>query len=271
MNTVIHKLRSQNGASMILAMVFMLFCLFVGGSVLAAAAENGYRVEHLSDQQQYLNERSAALLIRDQLSPEGSNPLRLTIYEIKNTIQPVYVQDGGVVVEVPGTSANVEEHVIIQAPVINNMTPMQRIVLEAAVWQYMKESGMSQTEANNIELNNFPTGVTSVGDFWYQYNLGNPESAAPVSGTITVSGDTSGDTRIAGFDATFTCGTDYDFSVDFGSLTQMNVLLDGYSGRKAAVTTTNITSDGGQFVRITSESRQLAISWEEPVIEKGGA
>lgn len=266
MNTVIHKLRSQNGASMILAMVFMLFCLFVGGSVLAAAAENGYRVEHLSDQQQYLNERSAALLIRDQLNPEGSDPLRLTIYEIKNTIQPVYIQDGGVVVEVPGTSADVEESVIIQAPEIK--TPMQRIVLEAAVWQYMKESGMSQMDAHEVELYNFPADVTSVDHFWYQYNL---ESAAPVSGTITVSGDTSGDTRIAGFDATFTCGTDYDFSVDFGSLTQMNVLLDGYSGRKAAVTTTNITSDGGQFVRITSESRQLAISWEEPVIEKGGA
>ncbi|MGM9590816.1 MAG: hypothetical protein ACI3V0_11705 [Faecousia sp.] len=271
MNTVIHKLRSRNGASMILAMVFMLFCLFVGGSVLAAAAENGYRVEHLSDQQQYLNERSAALLIRDQLNPEGSDPLRLTIYEIKNTIQPVYVQDGGVVVEVPETSATVEEYVIIQAPVINNMTPMQRIILEAAVWQYMKESGMSQADAHEVELYNFPADVTDVDNFWYQYNLDNPEAATPVSGTITVSGDT----RIAGFDATFTCGTDhdpYDFSVDFGSLTQMNVLLDGYSGRKAAVTTTNITSVGSnQFARITSESRQLAISWEEPVIEKGGA
>lgn len=267
MNTVIHKLRSRNGASMILAMVFMLFCLFVGGSVLAAAAENGYRVEHLSDQQQYLNERSAALLIRDQLNPEGSNPLRLTIYEIKNTIQPVYVYDGGVVVDVPETSADVVEYVKIQAPVINNMTPMQRIVLEAAVWQYMKESGMSQADAHEVELYNFPAGVTRVDDFWYQYNLGNPESAAPVSGTITVSGDT----RIADFDATFTCGTDYDFSVDFGSLTQMNVLLDGYSGRKAAVTTTNITSVNNQFARITSESRQLAISWEKPVIEKGGA
>ena len=59
------KLRSRLGASLILAMVFMLFCSFVGGSVLASATANAQRVAQLAEQQDFLLERSAALLASD--------------------------------------------------------------------------------------------------------------------------------------------------------------------------------------------------------------
>lgn len=288
MNTIMRKLRSRKGASMILAMVFMLFCLFVGGSVLAAAAENGYRVEHLSDQQQYLDERSAALLICDQLKTDAGKPLRLTIQETENTIQYVLIVDGGVVVETGGDPI-VTKSVTIQAPANLNMTAMQRLVLESAVWRYFEEKGTDLYGSGSVALtlSNFTydgNAVTSLNDFWVKHSLLEsepPEGSDPaagsgdVSGTISIAGERTGDaSSIANFAATFACGTGdnlYDFTVDFGDFTQMTVVMDGYSGEKDPVTTTAITTYNGQFARITTVSRQVAISWENPVIEKGGA
>lgn len=289
MNAIMGKLRSRKGASMILAMVFMLFCLFVGGSVLAAASENGYRVEHLSDQQQYLDERSAALLICDQLRFDEETPLRLTILESESTIQPVVIQSGGVVV--PYGTPHTETKVTVQGPVNLEMTPMQRLVLESAVWRYLEQSG---TSAGSLTFSNFTyqgTAITSVDDFWYQHaSIANPEaSLTDVSGAIHIDGErTAGSSTIADFDAAFACGTGadlYDFTVDFGTadlgsanlesvdfdaLTQMTVVLNGYSGQKAPITTKAVQTYGNGYAQITTVSKQTAISWEAPVIKKGG-
>lgn len=95
MLSIKRKLRSQRGASMLLAMVFLMFCLFIGGSVLAAATANGSRVEHLkNDQQDYLSQRSAMLLMADLLVGEGGNELQVTITDSnvtsgEDTIQTV--------------------------------------------------------------------------------------------------------------------------------------------------------------------------------------
>ena len=49
----------------------MLFCVFVGGSVLAAAIANGSRVNQaMDDEQAYLSQRSAALVIAEELRSE---------------------------------------------------------------------------------------------------------------------------------------------------------------------------------------------------------
>jgi len=53
---------------MILALVFMAFCVFVGGSVLASASANGARVKRsYEEEQQYLSLRSASLLLTEEL------------------------------------------------------------------------------------------------------------------------------------------------------------------------------------------------------------
>ena len=53
---------------MLIAIVFMLFCVFIGGSVLAAATVNGSRLKKsVESEQAYLSQRSAALLIAEQL------------------------------------------------------------------------------------------------------------------------------------------------------------------------------------------------------------
>lgn len=72
------KLHSQRGASMLMAMIFLLFCLLIGGSVLAAATANSSRIEHMvNDQQDYLLQRSSLAVMADMLTPQTGNTLQI--------------------------------------------------------------------------------------------------------------------------------------------------------------------------------------------------
>lgn len=87
MNPVMRKLKSKRGASMLLAMMFMAFCVFVGGSVLSAAVANGSRVAKQSEnQQEYLRQRSAALVIADELKGHPDDQLQMIVEEKVVTI-----------------------------------------------------------------------------------------------------------------------------------------------------------------------------------------
>lgn len=62
------KLHSESGASMMLALLFLFFCLMTGAIVLTAASANAGRTARIeSEQQHYLAVESAALLLRDDL------------------------------------------------------------------------------------------------------------------------------------------------------------------------------------------------------------
>ncbi len=68
MGRVRAKLRSSSGASMLIALSFLLLCLTVGAVVLTAASSNAGRMAHAqSSQQAYLTVSSAAGLLRDEL------------------------------------------------------------------------------------------------------------------------------------------------------------------------------------------------------------
>ena len=118
MKQISRKLSSNSGASMILALVFMLFCMFVGGTVLAAASANGYRVAHLSDQQQYLDERSAAFLTAEELRLTRSNVSThmLSINDVEQTVQKVTVGNGGVVTPDPSSPPFTVHTITFAAP-----------------------------------------------------------------------------------------------------------------------------------------------------------
>lgn len=69
MKACISKLRSQKGASLILAAVYFLICAFVGGTVLAAATSGSAHLkDRKSDEQAFLVQRSAARVIEQELS-----------------------------------------------------------------------------------------------------------------------------------------------------------------------------------------------------------
>ena len=63
------KLHNEKGASVVLALIFFLVCLMVGGVVLTAASANAGRFSHLrADEQDYFLLSSAASLLHDDLS-----------------------------------------------------------------------------------------------------------------------------------------------------------------------------------------------------------
>lgn len=69
MKACITKLRSQRGASLILAAVYFLICAFVGGTVLAAASSGGAHLkDRKADEQTFQIQRSAAQVIQSQLT-----------------------------------------------------------------------------------------------------------------------------------------------------------------------------------------------------------
>lgn len=65
MKTVFRKLHSESGASIILALVFLLICLGVGAMILASASVNIHKETSARDrQEQYLSIASAARLLK---------------------------------------------------------------------------------------------------------------------------------------------------------------------------------------------------------------
>ena len=77
------KLNSKRGASMIMAMVFLLFCLLIGGSVYANATVNGSRIENMTDsQQEYYSQRSAMMLMADLLTDMNGEELQVLVTDV---------------------------------------------------------------------------------------------------------------------------------------------------------------------------------------------
>lgn len=69
MRQIGRKLKSEQGASIVLALLFMLVCLMVGVSVLMAAASNGGRTRsNRQEQQAYFALSSALRMVADDLT-----------------------------------------------------------------------------------------------------------------------------------------------------------------------------------------------------------
>lgn len=69
MDAIFQKLRSQKGASMLLALLFLLICSMVTASILMAAAANaGKHRSNLEEHQIYLALSSAVSTLCDELN-----------------------------------------------------------------------------------------------------------------------------------------------------------------------------------------------------------
>lgn len=275
MNSIKRKLCSNAGASMLLAVIFMLFCVLVGGTVLAASAANGYRMDRLSNSQVYLNQRSAAMLIASQLKTDDNVQLRVTITDVSRMVQPVKIERNGNVVN-SGSPTTVHT-ISVQFPAGLELSAVQRVMMETAIWQYLKDAGITDTDA--VSLSNFlydndgeVTEVTNMDQFWYQYKLNSTEN---FDGSIEINGEYAGETFVAQ-KILFTAGEDenlYDFSFGFGENSSIGVKMDASFTSKTPMNSSYVIayedSDTG-YARVTTESNQTAIVWDAPMIEKGG-
>ena len=289
-NMLRRKLRSKSGASMILALVFLLFCSFVGGSVLTSATANAYRLEHLSDQQDFLNQRSAALLVSDLMQQENEEFLQLKVTDAVHNIQEVTVGNGGVVTL---TGKSTKQRVITFEVFTNDSTinPMQQLMLETSVWRYLREYASGQQYTDNIVLYNFPNDLDNKSDFLFQYPVPQTESDDyKIEGSLNVTATSvSEGVTIPNYEARFSVGREsdiYDFYVDFGEASLMKLTMRASNGTTNPITvegapaeynggTLKNDADGTEYkpanVLITTTSTQTTISWRDPLIEKGGA
>lgn len=290
MSKLQRKLRSRTGASMLLALVFLLFCSFIGSTVLVSATANAYRVAQVAEQQDFLNQRSAALLLGDELQLEPGQQFRLSVVDAYKTTKEVTVGNGGVVQE---TGNAVTERIITFQLTTNDtdITEMQRLMLEATVWRYLRENAADEEKATKVELIGFP-GASGLGNFWFAYSgvsvSGNTVSVSstnttPVKGAMTVTGSAS-TVAMPSYTANFSSGKGdelYDFHVDFGDLSQLRLTMNAFSGTSDPITVnapategylpTDTGHTGTGFIQVTTESTQTSISWDDPLVEKGGA
>lgn len=234
MSLIKRKLGSKAGASMLLALVFLMFCLFIGGSVLAAATANGSRVAHLkNDQQDYLSQRSAMLLMADMLTGEDGKELQVIITERlveKEGSDPVHT-------------------ITFSTPSVKKPSPT------SALPANFLQKVMFEVIVDTFERNGADPDYS-----YFDWISGSAYSYCPTTGTIAISDGGEQD-----LEATYTINTtaDYDLKIDFGANTYVSLSMDG-----------SIGSSNPKIVKIgktQTTTTTTVIRWSHPVLEKRGA
>ena len=280
MNKIQQKLRSRAGASMILAMMFMMFCAFIGGTVLASATANAQRVAQMAEQQDFLLERSAALMASDQLQLQSGKYLRLSIKDEISVIQEAgeVAPGSGTIVPLPDGYKTEVRSISFQVLTNANLTPMHRLMLEATVWRYLDEYDPEET-AVSLSFVGFPDGVTATNQFQFQPVI----QEHNIEGALNVSSTATGTTvSIPDYIAYFSSGRDqdlFDFFVHFGENSQVRMTMNAYSGTGSPITVPDPPTTGSVpgdpppsgYIQVTRTSTTTTISWENPLVEKGGA
>lgn len=295
MNLISRKLRSKTGASMLIAILFMMFCLFVGGSVLAAATANGSRVAHMADQQDFLSQRSAGSLIADELNSglektdTSQEELQLIVEDMTVQYQPVILGNGGGWENV-GDPTQVRI-ISFEAPFTPGepMTVMQRLLYETAVCRYLSEHEIKLADIQpytaydpddtfvgtflNLECFYYleagqsnATEIKEIGSFWYSY----AQNAEKIGGTLNINGNFSSE---AAYTARFDSGDQenmYDFLITFGEFTQMTITSDAYMSTTQIPRPMEIVPIGAGNMELTYDNTKTYITWNWAYIEKGG-
>lgn len=299
MNLIKKKLRSRAGASLILAMVFMLFCSFVGGTVLASATANAQRVAQVAEQQDFLLERSAALLASDQLQLDDGKYITLTVTDQKREIQGVKVNENGSTT--PEGDLIKDRVVTFTVNTNTTLNKMHQLVLETTVWRYLREQVQDESQTFTVHLAGFGTAA-EIKDFLYKLPDADATivtnasgaytnkvtvkntAADKISGTLSYSASAWNGVNpavdIPDFTANFSVGRAediFDFFVDFGEDSQVRMTMNAYSGTRSPIVLNTLVHEPygagttPKDAEIKSTTTTTTISWQDPIIEKGGS
>lgn len=281
------KLRSSKGASLIIALVFMLFCAMIGSAVLAAATANGGRIAALkSDQQEYLNQRSAATLLSDELQ---INRPKLTV-EKKEVVRTTYtVSDGGVL-----TPTGSDTTKTINFKVNGNVTTqLQRILFESAILRYLQANDMDDYA---VTISGFTvagangsagTEISSISDFRLYDSVKGKNQDPECTLTVDLSkGSVGAGTPVTNFSARVGCvgpapqNSDanktvapYTFNVSFVDDAKLYLRMYAATGSPNEYTyeQQGESASSSELVKIKTTTNTQTISWDPPEILKGAA
>jgi Tfp pilus assembly protein PilX len=284
------KLLSGRGASLIIALVFMLFAAMVGSAVLAAATANGGRIASLkTDQQEYLNQRSAATLLSDEL--QMSNPsIVIQTNEIKTTTYTV--GDGGVRTATGESTAQTVTFTVDGSI----KTQLQRILFESAIMRYIEENELQDCYTQNI-ISGFTipaaegkdTTITSPSQFSIYSEQKGKNQSPTVTLTIDLSSTGTGNSeKLSSFEATVGCvgtakktssddssnaSSPYSFCVSFGEDSQLSLRMYASVSTPKSVTAQEQSqgSKANELKVIETTTTTQTISWDAPEILKGAA
>ena len=149
MLTLKQKLHSQRGASMLMAMIFLMFCLLIGGFVLSAATANSSRIEHLvNDQQDYLNQRSALTIMADMLTPPSENKLEIVFRKQTVTVNDTDITE--LYIDIPSENYKGD-----------NIPAIQKILYDVAIDRILTKYYSDYDPSEDIRYSNPKYSLTS--------------------------------------------------------------------------------------------------------------
>lgn len=232
------KLHSETGASLMLALLFLFFCLMVGALVLTAASANAGRTTRIEgEQQRYLTVESAALLLREDLHElqfVGSyDQVVTTTYWSETTENPETGE------EITTTHSDSTTAYQARAPHINENSRLAPLFID--------------------ELNTLYQSGTDLPD--------GQRPAPPSAITYELTLDANDDDALSGVSAAV--------SVDLGSYDITVVLKDAAQGNttklhwRASTKSGRTFSTTGDNPRIDTTTYTTTVTWADAVITKG--
>ena len=143
MKSIRSKLNDSQGVSIIIALVFMLVCLFVGGTVLTAATVNAGRMRKKENSREFMDYRSAAILLSDEMKTSDNQLLRLDIIKEEIKTEDVFIKTNGKIKETTSSSTRNATRFVVSHDLTNTdiVSPLQRMVIETAVRKYQAQNG----------------------------------------------------------------------------------------------------------------------------------
>lgn len=230
------KLRDESGKSMVLALVFLLVCLFLGSTVLTAATANAGRASHQDQENQcYVSQRSAMLLMADLLKSTPESQLQLTIQDVK-------VSDG------TATERTVTYQIHGETGYTKSL--LQKLLYGYAVNRYEAEHG----GLGDRRYENFDFTDESNRDF-------SPGGWNNAAGTFQIAAALPGVEETLEAAYLFSEGYDFQILLENADGAGMHLTMNAYFSTGAPVV---ITMDGRTTTTVTT-----VIRWDDPVIGKG--
>ena len=158
MKKIRSKLNNSQGVSIIIALVFMLMCLFVGGVVLTAASVNSGRMNNNKRNRVFMDHRSAALLVADELKTNGQ-PLKVEVIKTETTESPVTIRPDGKLEEGSRPAPAVSYKFKVYCD-LDKASFLQKMVVEAQLKKLQSKYGLSALRIEYVK----PDGTVVNGD-----------------------------------------------------------------------------------------------------------